>query len=91
MQKAQVVWTTWACINGGEGVRRNRIFEGFQSSPIIALTQRHTRKKHQNIYPDVYRNLPSSVKFWAGVWAGGYDPPLQSIAERIWEGRACQR
>ena len=22
MQKAQVVWTTWACINGGEGVRQ---------------------------------------------------------------------
>jgi hypothetical protein len=32
---------------GGEGVRRNRIFEGLQSSPIVALTQRHTREKRQ--------------------------------------------
>ena len=23
MQKTQVVWTTWACINGGEGDRKN--------------------------------------------------------------------
>ena len=35
------------CIAGGNGVRRNRIFEGFQLSTIVALTKRHTREKRQ--------------------------------------------
>ena len=43
---------------GGEGVRRNRILEGFQSSPIVALTWRHKKENNQK---HISRSLQKST------------------------------
>ena len=39
MQKAQVVWTTWACINGGEGGRLWLKKSFLKNQPLIKMAE----------------------------------------------------